>query len=294
MGGTRTRASWPTRYGCVSSRSGPSVLHGCAHRLRRHIPHQHPLRPRAAIAAVALHHFAPDHRRPDLALPVVVGRGDFRMALKREDLVPVFFQPPGQAARIRVGVGRQRQIQQAFVQLLDARRIALRREIRAFAQAQGVPEQPPRFPGERLPLHGGIVLVHLDQFIEQVKQATLMLPAEDGVVGRPEIGDQDAFERFVEDSFQGRAAAATVQGGGGGQWWKQGVIHLGFHGVLATGAIAKRCVPPAPVYGRRMSFSSSVSVSGALALRTRIALARSLISILRARGREMAGDCRRS
>ncbi len=172
--------------------------------------HQNPLGQRALVAAVAVHDLADQHREADLALPVVVGRGDFRMALKREDLVPVFFQPRGQAARIGVGVVPQRQIQQAFVQPLDTRRVALRGEIRPRPQPEGVLDQPLGLLRECLPLRGEVALIHLDQLVEQVEQATLMQGPEDGVVGRPEIGDQDAFERLVEDPLQGRAAAAAV------------------------------------------------------------------------------------
>lgn len=46
--------------------------------------HQPRLRLRAALAVGALYHLAPDHRRPELPLPVVVGRGDLRMTLKYE------------------------------------------------------------------------------------------------------------------------------------------------------------------------------------------------------------------
>ncbi len=172
--------------------------------------HQNPLGQRALVAAVAVHDLADQHREADLALPVVVGRGNLRMAQKREELVPVFLQPRGQAARVGVRVASQRQIQQTPVQPLDARRIAFRGEIGPRPQPQGVLDQPLGFPRERLPLRGEVALMHLDQLVEQVEQATLMQGPEDGVVGRPEIGDQDAFERLVEDPLQGRAAAAAV------------------------------------------------------------------------------------
>ena len=45
------------------------------------------------------------HRRTDLALAWVDGRGNLRMAQKREEFIPVFLQPVGQAARISIGVG---------------------------------------------------------------------------------------------------------------------------------------------------------------------------------------------
>ena len=45
------------------------------------------------------------HRRTDLALAWVDGRGNLRMAQKRDELVPVFLQPRGQAARVGVLVG---------------------------------------------------------------------------------------------------------------------------------------------------------------------------------------------
>jgi len=57
----------------------------------------------ALVAAVAVLDLADQDRETDLALTVVVGRGNFRMIQKREDLIPVLFQPPGQAARAGLG-----------------------------------------------------------------------------------------------------------------------------------------------------------------------------------------------
>ncbi len=66
---------------------------------------QDPLGQYAFVAAVAVHDLAGQHREADLALAMVVGRGNLRMIQKREKFIPVFFQPRGQAARIGIGVG---------------------------------------------------------------------------------------------------------------------------------------------------------------------------------------------
>ncbi len=82
--------------------------------------HQPRLRLRAALAVGAVNNLEDQHCQLDLALALVVGRGYLRMAQKRKELISVFLQPQGQAARIGVGVVPQRQIQQAPVQPLDA------------------------------------------------------------------------------------------------------------------------------------------------------------------------------
>ena len=82
--------------------------------------HQPRLRPRAHVAAVAVPDLADQHGKADLAFPMVIRGRPLRVLQEGEELISVFLQPQGQAARVGVGVVPQRQIQQAPVQPLDA------------------------------------------------------------------------------------------------------------------------------------------------------------------------------
>ena len=102
-------------------------------------------------------------------------------------------------------IGRfdQHQIHQAFVQPLYARGVGLWREILAFAQAQGVLEQPYGFPGERLLRGRGVDRARSFQLAQQMSQAEQASLAGDRVVGCPKIGDQGARESVREEFLQG-------------------------------------------------------------------------------------------
>lgn len=155
-------------------------IHHCVHRIvaaafqSAKNRHQNRLRLRARFALVTLNHLAHNHRRAYFPFAVIVGGRNLRMAQKDQQFVPVFFQARGDSFDVPVCGLNQHQINQSFVQPVDARLKHRGIVFLPMIQSKCIAKQPLRLLGKFLPIRRHVDSIHLLEFTQQMRQAILM------------------------------------------------------------------------------------------------------------------------
>jgi len=129
------------------------------------------------------------------------------MIQEGEQGVPIPPQALQEALRVGVGPrGRQELVAPGVEERATRREGLLGKRLALGPQADGVAEEALELLAERRPSFRGVQGVDLFQFAQQVDEARLAGRRGDDVVGRPEVGDEDAGE-FLGEELQERGRA---------------------------------------------------------------------------------------